>query len=345
MVFVIRSDASAEIGSGHIMRCLALGQALQDGGQSVVFLTQTRNRLLVDRLIREGFDVEMLETGIPVAEDGAQTATRALKRNAAWVITDGYRFDTSFQRILKQSGVRLMCIDDIAECHYVSDIVLNQNVNAEKVFRYSCESYTTLLLGTRYALLRREFLKARTWTRLIAPECSRILVTMGGSDAGNASGKVLEALNLLHDVRLHVKVLLGPAYPKETELRADASGSPHTIEVYQAQENLVPIMQWADLAITAAGSTVWELAALGTPMMVGILADNQEPVALNLQQEGAGENTGWYARVEPKRISENILALIRTPEKRGTLSANARNLIDGSSMKRVCMALYGDAIL
>ncbi len=158
---LIRADASPEIGTGHVMRCLALAQAWQDkGGQATVAMALAAPSIQA-RLEAEGLGIKRITAQVGSAEDAAQVIQIARQLQAAWVVIDGYRFTGSYQQALKDAGLGLVCIDDEATAeHYYADVILNQNLHADAGLYAKREGYTRLLLGTRYALLRREF---RRW--------------------------------------------------------------------------------------------------------------------------------------------------------------------------------------
>ena len=162
---IVRADASTQIGTGHLMRCLALAQAWKDAGSQVTFITACHSEGLLERLREEGFNLHRLACSYPDAGDWDYTQNVLTISPDAWVVLDGYHFDEVYQQRVKEGGQRLLVIDDMAHLkHYYADIVLNQNLHAEQL-KYSCEPQTRLLLGTRYALLRREFLAWRDWQR------------------------------------------------------------------------------------------------------------------------------------------------------------------------------------
>ena len=130
MKFLFRTDASFEIGAGHFMRCFALSQRLKEDNNDIIFLTNTQNPDLLARIDKENIKLEKSIVYEELLLDAKNTVKVAQKYNTDWIITDGYKFETNYQRQIKKSGFKLMCIDDVAACHYVSDIILNQNLNA-----------------------------------------------------------------------------------------------------------------------------------------------------------------------------------------------------------------------
>src|SRR5215216_4793334 len=159
---LIRADASAQIGTGHIMRCLALAQAWQAQGGAVTFATmKTLPDALQTRLQNEHIVLHLLDTKPGSADDAAQTAALAASLGAA-VVVDGYHFGGDYQYTLKSAGLKLLFIDDNVHAdHYYADFVLNQNIYANEAMYANREPRTILLLGPRYVLLRLEFWRWR----------------------------------------------------------------------------------------------------------------------------------------------------------------------------------------
>jgi len=226
---VIRADANTRIGTGHLMRCLALAQGWKDSGGQVIFITACSNEPLLQRLYDEGFVVHRLEHPYPDPQDWEMTKQLLSEHLGAWLVLDGYHFDSEYQWLVKEAGYRFLVIDDMAHLpHYYADIVVNQNLHAEQL-HYPCEPYTQLLLGTQYVLLRREFLKGQGWKREIPEVARKVLVTLGGSDPDNVTLKVIRAINKLKIKGLEIKVVIGPSNPHMASLKEAIHHSPLTV--------------------------------------------------------------------------------------------------------------------
>ncbi|MCK4791586.1 MAG: UDP-2,4-diacetamido-2,4,6-trideoxy-beta-L-altropyranose hydrolase, partial [Desulfobacteraceae bacterium] len=289
---IIRVDAGTQIGTGHLMRCLALAQAWEDEGGEVTFVTACQTEGLLQRLRGEGFDIHELARPYPEPSDWDYTKGILAAYPNVWVVLDGYHFDEVYQQQVKEAGHRLLMIDDMAHLkHYYADIVLNQNLHAEQL-HYAREPYTRLLLGTRYVLLRREFLAWRDWKREIPEIAQRVLVTLGGSDPENHTLKVIQALQEVDIPALEATVVIGASNPHTDVLEAAIRQSQTPIRLICNATNMPELMAWADVAVSAAGATVWELAWMRTPSVILIQADNQRRVAEELHQAGAVVSLG-----------------------------------------------------
>jgi UDP-2,4-diacetamido-2,4,6-trideoxy-beta-L-altropyranose hydrolase len=229
---VIRADAGTEIGTGHVMRCLALAQGWQDAGGHAIFAMATEVPNLEGRLKSEGVEVVHLAVKPGSSDDAIATGNLAREIGAAWVVVDGYRFTADYQRRIKDSEMRLLFVDDYGHTdRYYADVVLNQNRHAHEGLYVKREPHTRLLLGTHYALLRREFLRWQGWQREIPPVARRMLVTMGGGDPDNVTLKVILALNQMDLPELEVNVVVGQpaqrACPFSFQLSAFSFGHRH----------------------------------------------------------------------------------------------------------------------
>jgi len=335
-VLLVRVDSGINIGSGHLMRCLALAQAWQDFGGSVVFVTAGELPNAKTRLIEEGFDVASIYTNPGSAEDAHLTSELARKYKAVWVVVDGYHFGSDYQRIIKEAGFSLLFIDDYGHAdYYAADIVLNQNIHADESLYRNRAPYTKLLLGTRYVLLRREFLRWQGYKREIPETARKLLITMGGSDPQNATMKVLQALRYVDIDGLDVVVVVGGGNPHYETLKDFASGANLPVRIERDVKDISQLMAWADVAITAGGTTCWELAFMGVPFIIVVLAENQQPVAYSLNNIGCAINLGWHWGLSPSRISKYLMELMQDHKYRAEMSQCGQKMVDGRGVLRV----------
>lgn len=342
---VIRADASTQMGTGHVMRCLALAQAWQDGGGKAVFIMAKAAPALEARLRSEGLEVLHLSTQAGSAEEAEETASLVRQLETISVVVDGYHFSGDYQRILKNFGLRLLFVDDYGHAdHYYADFVLNQNIYAHEGFYINREPYTQLLLGTRYVMLRREFWRWQGWQRSLPSVAKKVLVTLGGSDPDNVTLKVIQALQLLEIDGLEVAVVVGGSNPHYEQLKAVVEKSRFPIRLEKNVMNMPELMAWADVAIAAGGSTSWELAFMGLPSIVLVLADNQKAIAQKLGKMGVVVNLGWHEDVSAAEIGGAITQLLKTAESRRKMTQLGQQLVDGEGSARVLMHLEGKQI-
>ena len=321
------------------MRCLALAQAWGGRGGPVWFLSRCNNATLQQRIQAAGAEFLSLSPEASVHLDIQSTLTLLAELKAAYVVLDGYDFDSDYQRAVRAGGCRLLVIDDTVRLtHYDADILLNQNLGAAEL-KYDCNSDAVVLLGPEYALLRREFIFWRSRLHTVPETARKILVTLGGSDPDNVTLNVIQALRGLEITRLQIRVVAGPANPHIEELRDAAAAFPGRLELLSAVSDMAPLMAWADLAITAAGSTCWELACLGLPAVSLVIAENQRGIAEELGTAGVVFNLGWHAEVSAERLATAVDGLLFSSFRRLRMSQKGRALVDGKGAERVVSAL------
>lgn len=341
MNLLVRADASIAMGTGHVMRCLALVQAWQDAGGTATFAAADITPAMRKRLSAESCDVVDLSCTAGTLEDAKQTSDLARERAAVWVVVDGYQFKSEYQRAIKDAGRKLLFFDDYGHCdRYCADLILNQNLDAKENLYTAREPYTHLLLGTKYSLLRREFTIWREWKREIPPVARKVLVTMGGSDPENVTARVMKALQIANLEGTEARILVGGSNPHFEELEMMASQFDFPLQFCRDASNIGELMCWADVAVSAAGSTCWELASLGLPALLLDLAENQFLLAQQLHKRNCAIHLG-NSHILPEEVAEALQSLVGSQELRETLSRKSRRLVDGEGAKRVASALIG----
>jgi UDP-2,4-diacetamido-2,4,6-trideoxy-beta-L-altropyranose hydrolase len=340
MKLFIRADASTTIGTGHVMRCLALAQAWQDADGKVIFVMATEAPDLKTRLKSEGMEVIHLPIEIGSAEDAEETVKLARQFDANWVVVDGYHFGAKYQEIIKESQLKLLFIDDYGHAkQYHADIVLNQNIHAYEGLYSNRQSYTQMLLGTSYTLLRREFWQWRGWQRSLSLIANKLLVTLGGADPDNVTLKVIEGLQQVEVEGLEAVVVVGGSNPHYEQLRSASQKSKFPIHLKRNVTNMPELMAWADVAITAGGSTSWELAFMGLPSIVLILADNQRDTAEKLSKLNVVSNLGWHQDISEVEIAQAINKLLLAKQTRIEITRRGQELVDGYGTARIATIL------
>lgn len=324
------------------MRCLALAQAWQDAGGAATFAMAMDAPAVKARLEGEGMNVVSFPDAAGSHKDARRTIALARELGAQWVVVDGYHFGGDYQRTIKDVELSLLWIDDEAHAdHYTADIVLNQNLHATEAMYAERELYTRLLLGPRYVLLRREFLKWRDWQRKIPPVARKILVTLGGGDPDNATLKVMEALKHIDLEGLQVVVLAGATNPHYAELEAAARDAPFPIRLESNVSDMPALMALSDVAISGGGSTCWEMAFMGLPNVILVLADNQRAIGEQLDARGVSVNLGEYVPLAAEGSACCVKNLLNDAVKREEMSQCGKELVDGDGTARVLILLQG----
>jgi UDP-2,4-diacetamido-2,4,6-trideoxy-beta-L-altropyranose hydrolase len=352
---LVRADATARIGSGHFMRCLALVEQWLATGGVATFLSNCDSELLRRRSELAGARFVPLPKPYPSPDDCVMTLALAeqFERDPAigkrpCVVLDGYHFTESYQQAIRGAGCKLMVIDDCAQLrHYHADLLLNQNIGSEDL-TYRCDPNAKLLLGTRYVLLRPEFRRWQHFERTTRAVARKILVTMGGSDYDNLTAGVIDAVRSIDLFDLEVVVVAGSNNPHYPALRAQAlelsrerheSNRGFSLRVEQNVSEMSELMAWADLAISGGGSTCWELMFLQLPFLVVSKAALEEPLVAELHRRGIAISLGNHSQITPERIVRALVELIPNARRREELAKAGRRLVDGDGARRVVAAM------
>lgn len=337
---LFRADADEKIGTGHVMRLLALAQAWKAKGNKSIFLMASSQPGIEERIQREGMEVMILNKKAGSAEDAAITSKTVKSQNASWLVLDGYHFDQTYQKKIQAEGIKILYLDDEANhSPYVAELILNQNLHARSEL-YGIAS-DRLLLGNRYTLLRHEFLKEKG--RVRSGKIQNFLITLGGSDPQNVTLKCLHALEIIKP-QCKVTVVLGACNPHKEEIVKSISHTVLNIEIVEAVENMPSLMAKSDAAFAAAGSTSWELCFMGVPSLYVAVAENQIPLAESLQAHGAGLNLGWHADLTVFGLAASLRAFLEDDSQRKNISKKAIALFDGKGAERVLSAINAASI-
>jgi UDP-2,4-diacetamido-2,4,6-trideoxy-beta-L-altropyranose hydrolase len=327
------------MGTGHVMRCLALAQAWQDEGGEVVFASAEITKAIEDRLREENVKLIVLPVAAGSAKDVDQTSTAAKECGAQWIVVDGYQFHAPYQRSLQQAGLKILYVDDNAHLeHYWADLVLNQNAHAGEDLYKNREQKTRLLLGPRYALLRREFNNWRGWKRDTPQVARKVLLTMGGSDPENVTKWILQLLREMEIEGLEITVVLGGS--NQHRVSVDEATAPAGTILKTNVSSMSELMASADVAIAGAGTTTWELCFMGVPALLIELADNQARVASQMQTLGVARSLRKAKRSKSSFFSL-FKELIESRETRSRMAEKGQALVDGYGASRVCSFLDG----
>jgi UDP-2,4-diacetamido-2,4,6-trideoxy-beta-L-altropyranose hydrolase len=332
---LFRADATTGMGTGHVMRCLALAQAWQDQGGEAVFVSAQATKAIEERLRADNVKVIALAVTSGTAEDAVLTSTAARECGAQWIVVDGYQFDAAYQRLLQQAGLQILCVDDNGGLeHYCADLVLNQNAHAAEELYKNRERTTRLLLGPRYSLLRREFNFWRGLKREISFSARKVLLTMGGSDPENVTAWLLRLLGEVKIQGLEITVVVGGSSQHRVSVETAAARVGAIVKTDVA--NMSELMACADVAIAAAGTTTWELCFLGVPAILVELADNQARVAQQMQTLGIAKNLGKAYDRSASTFLSLFNEVIASQELRRSMSRSGQALVDGYGASRVC---------
>lgn len=354
---VFRVDASLQIGTGHVMRCLTLAAALKRQGASCQFVCRAHEGHLLDHIARQGYDVSHLPLrqgmavsdgtahgdwlGCAWATDAAQTIAALGGRSVDWLIVDHYALDARWEEMIAPHAVHILAIDDLADRLHACELLLDQNLGRHEAdYAGRVPSDCRVLAGPRFALLRPEFAELRQYSlrRRQVPALHRLLITMGGIDAPNATSTVLRALQTMGKDELpsecQISVVMGAAAPWLGSVREEANRMSWPTEVLVGIGDMAQCMADSDLAIGAAGSTAWERCCLGLPSLMVVLADNQREAARHLRDRGAAKCLDLDDELE-----NGLRSFLRSASKQSAIlscmSEEAREITDGKGCNLV----------
>ena len=363
MLVIFRTDSSIDIGTGHVMRCITLADALAANGVDCEFISRMHEGNLIEFIRSKGYVVHALPIysevratsklrapeafaddfshthwlGATQAQDTGACSPILAARMADWLIVDHYAIDALWECALMPHYRKLMVIDDLADRYHVCDLLLDQNLGRQaKDYSGLLSSQTQTLIGPEYALLRPEFAQWREHSlqRRAQPQLKNLLITMGGVDQANATGQVLDALTCCElPTDLRITVVMGPTAPWLAQLQAQATTMPRPTQVLAGVNNMAQLMAESDFCIGAAGGSAWERCALGLPTLVLILAPNQHSGAMALQSHEAA----WVA-ADAQQLMAKMSALFNNKMQTAALqkmSQAAAKLATGNGVSQV----------
>lgn len=361
MQVAIRADASEVMGTGHLMRCAALADAIRQRGSTVTFVCRDLPEKLSIFLKSQGFGVCELPSAGSRTErrqgyegwlgesweiDALQTVSALKSRGAIdWLIVDHYGIDHRWEEHLRALGCRILAIDDLGIHKHACDLLLNQNLIAAVHDRYRnlIPEYCRLLAGPQFALLRQEFRSARMSLSRQLEHVGNLLVFLGGADPEGATLRVLKIIDGIRSNDLQVTAILGAANPHgETIKRLYAQRNGYKI-ISQAA-NMAELMMQADLAIGAGGISTWERACLGLPAIVIAIAENQVEVSRSVAEAGACLYLGAAASLADGELAAGLTVMISNSSLRKSISRLCLELVDGLGCERVVREILPEPV-
>ena len=358
MRLCVRADASAQIGTGHIMRCIALADELRIQGAEVSFVCREHAGHLIQLIEQKGYPVERLQNpdkeysatsediahaawlGVSWEQDAAETIAALGKARPDWLIIDNYSIDSRWEDELRPHADKTMVIDDLADRLHDCDLLLDQNLYQAMETRYDnlVPDKCKRLLGPKYALLRPEFTVARKNLRQRDGQVRRVLVFFGGVDATNETLKTLLAIQHLNRPDLLIDVVIGAQNPHRGKLESMTSSLEGVTTHFQVT-NMAELIARADLYVGAAGTTTWERCCLGLPSLVITVAANQVHATRYLDSLGVLAYLGESGTVDRERLSTAIEACMMSKQRLKAQSEDGQELVDGFGASRCADAI------
>lgn len=334
------------------MRCLTLADALRTQGAECFFVCRPHEGHLFALIGQRGHQVVPLPAltshatydlsnhsnwlGTDWLTDAADSRQALNGKSVDWLVVDHYALDCHWEQFMRPYCERLMVIDDLADRPHDCDVLLNQNLGrTSDEYQNLTGPECMFLMGPRYALLRPEFAQRRQQSleRRECMQCKRILVTMGGVDKDNVTGKVLDGL-LLCDLPsdTYITVVMGPHAPWLQNVKIQTASMSVKTRVLIGVDDMASLMTESDLIIGAAGSTSWERCCLGVPGIQLILAQNQIKIAEALAREGAAITS------DVESLNQTLKSIFSNEYQRNELikmTYAARSVTDGFGAQRV----------
>jgi UDP-2,4-diacetamido-2,4,6-trideoxy-beta-L-altropyranose hydrolase len=335
---VLRADADSRIGTGHVMRLLALAQAWRDQGGHVDWLVSSAPATLVSRFETEGVTVHRLPAAHPEPSDAAALVESLAADRTATAAIDGPAVDEPYLDALEPVASRVLMVDDTGLLgRYPVALVLNQNAHATSV---AYPGGVRTLLGLEYVLLRREFRELAERPAAAGP-ARHVLVSFGGADPLGMTSRAVEAFadGGFDPGGVRATVVVGAANPAADQIERAATRTTLPITLARAVSDMASLMASADLAIVSAGSTVWELARTGVPAIVIETAPSESYLTAGLARLGLGDLLGRGERLTAAMLAAAVRRRIDDDDWRARMSELGRRLVDGRGSDRVVAAL------
>lgn len=350
-----RVDASLEMGTGHLIRCLTLAHQLDQAGWNCQFISRDLPGNLIAKVQDAGFTVFTLPPpqhapqpaaddtphaawlGVSQTADAAETHPILKAMEPAWLVVDHYALDHRWERSVLPKDTRLFVIDDLADRPHDADVLLDQNYGRQQSdYARLVPSDCTLLIGPTYALLRPEFAarRAESLKRRQTGKLENLLVAMGGVDRENVTKAVLKSLEKSARKQISVTVVLGAKAPWVDDVTAYAAGMGIPTKVVRDVADIASLMIDADVAIGGAGTSTWERCCLGLPTIIVTMAENQQNAALALKSAGASIDLGTLQTCDFDRDIPESLKKLSTPANLLKMSRNCAKLVDGQGTSR-----------
>jgi len=354
MKIAFRVDASLQMGSGHVVRCLTLAEGLRERGAQILFVCRELEGHLVALIRQKGFDVASLAApnskqgdlrwnahapwlAVPWIQDAEDTVV-ALRNfgQVDWLVVDHYALDSNWEKQLRNVAANIMVIDDLADRCHDCDLLLDQNLYEHMAKRYSgllpegCEQ----LLGPRFALLRPEFADSRRLLRERDGSVRKILIFYGGVDASNETGKALEAIRQLKQGDVHVDVIVGQSNPQRVNIEKTCAHMAN-VTFHCQVSHMAKLMAEADLALGSGGTVTWERCSLGLPAVVTTVAVNQVELTAVCAEEGLLFWIGRAAETTFSDIQKTLELFFRAPHFLKAIGCRGLEYVDGRGVQRV----------
>ena len=328
---LFRCDASAQIGAGHVSRCLSLAEALSEAGWTVRFAVSAETPQTVPEIGKLGFPLHILGTGDEIG------AMRGEAGEAAdLLVIDHYERDATFEKACRGFAHKILVFDDMTGRTHDCDVLLDAAASSAEAYRALVPPHASVLSGPDYAVVRRVFREARAdaLARRDGRPVQNILVSCGATDPANVTAAALDALAAWPDMA--VTAVLSSKAPHLQSIRAALRPN---VTLKTDVDNMAELMSLADVAIGTAGASAYERAVLGLPAILVTVADNQRGIAQITIAAGAAADAGGLVGHVCARIGAQLQRLIENALARIEIAQASSALVDGRGAIRVMLEL------
>ncbi len=333
---IFRCDASTEIGWGHFKRCYTLAEVAQQSGRyKVHFLCRPLPKSLDKKLKDIHASVQVLDETATLEQDLSYLHSMfdLMTRKNVVVVIDHYDWTTEcFKALKKDPRVILIAFDDGLKRHYETDFLIDQNITAEKISHSSSESCQQLL-GPKYTMIREEIHTLRQSPTERMAENFQFLITLGGGDRWGHSLKAIEAVRMTN-LKFETHVVVGSQWPHIEKAKRLIGNHPR-IHLYEDPSFFPQLLARADLALCGGGSTTYELAYLGIPMLTTTLVPHQTPIAKGWEEAGVSEHLGQAEFLTPEMILDRLTYWMDRDQELENRGLLAQKIVDGRGKFRV----------
>jgi UDP-2,4-diacetamido-2,4,6-trideoxy-beta-L-altropyranose hydrolase len=356
---LFRTDASNEIGSGHVMRCLTLANALKEKKYECIFITKEHEGNLIELITSKGFTVVALKKSSNLIsktikevqknsyfnwlndtnENDARIVIEHIKLLGKFnfIFVDHYGINKKWEIALRPYANKIIVIDDLAnrehDCNILIDQTLSRSANDYKnLVNKSC----SILCGSKYAILRQEFItyrKLRVVKNKDHKKVKKVLIFLGGYDNSNLTEFILDEINEMNLFnKIELDVVVNKTSPYLKQLHNKAAHMNVNTEIFTSVENMAKLMSNNDICIGAAGTNAWERCCIGLPTIMFVLADNQKNVAKSIENAGAAYIVKDESYLDFK---EKLLTLINNQNILECMGQAALNVTDGAGVSKI----------
>ena len=354
----IRVDTSSQIGSGHLERCITLSKELKKKGMNINFICHSHNRSMERRINNEGFFFKVLPNFKHTLKkfdknnkgnnksflssdwrvDAYNTIKLILKNKPKLLILDHYGININWENLVKSlTGVKIMVIDGLANRHHNCEVLLDYTYSLKGKRRWDnlINSNCKLLLGTKYTLLRSEFVKEKK--NLIKKKglINRIFISFGGSDKVNLTEEALNALNSLNRRDIFTDVVISKNNPNISKIRKKLKQKKN-FQLHIQPRNIAKLMNKADLSIGAGGTMIWERCYLGLPSLIVSTANNQKKQSAAVHSYGAAIYLGIHKKNTKQKIIKQLKRIIKNKKLIRLMSRKSLKLMKISKKYQNC---------